>query len=142
MTIEQFLKQAWYIRREIYRIDAEIRELRAEMFAIGSPSDMSIPAVDHSAAGDEKIINLISAYEGLLDERTKRYYKLVAVLRDVHRVIDGVEDAKLRELLTLRYLDHMNWEGIADNMHYTWRYIYDLRLQALEAAETIWKRPQ
>ena len=53
----------------------------------------------------------------------------------VQAVIDAVDDANLRQLLILRYINGLTWEKIAVDMHYSFRHTLRLHGAALAAVK-------
>jgi hypothetical protein len=50
-------------------------------------------------------------------------------------VIGRVEDTRLRELLTNRYINGLTWEKVAEEMHYSYKHVtHCLHPKALRAA--------
>lgn len=62
--------------------------------------------------------------------------RYIALVQEAERVINSLEDARYRQVLTLRYLAGMRWEKIAAEMGYTdLRFVFRLHGRALLAAE-------
>ena len=57
---------------------------------------------------------------------------LVACRRAIGAAIEGVEDARLRHLLVLRYVEGLTLEEVAERMFYSWRQVQRLHGQALD----------
>lgn len=67
----------------------------------------------------------------LAAELTHQRDKLVRLRREIGAAIDKVPDARLRELLRLRYIDGLSFEQIAVRMSYSWRQVIRLHGVAL-----------
>lgn len=75
----------------------------------------------------DRIDELIRQLVAQLDE-------LVTLRQEIGAVIDAVPDTRLRELLRLRYIDGLTFDGLAIAMgHYDLRWVYRLHRRALEA---------
>lgn len=78
--------------------------------------------------------------EQLRAELLARYDKLSAdqagQLLAVETAIESLEPT-LRTLMRYHYIMGLEWEKIADRMHYSRRRIYELRTEALERLKTI-----
>ena len=126
MTAKEFLRQARYIDR---RIDAAI-ERRERMRArletgrrstlTGMPRGGAHPWTDLA----DRMIDL----DRRLDEQIRRMVRLKLAAVDA---IAAVEDARMREVLELYYLDGFTWEQVAERMKYDVRWIYRLHGKAL-----------
>ncbi len=83
-------------------------------------------------SGDNK---LQRAIEKLLEEDQRLAEKITEYLtakREIEAEIETVEDEQLRCLLRYRYIDHLTWEKIAEEMHYSVQHTYKLHIKALE----------
>ncbi|GHU75858.1 hypothetical protein AGMMS49992_20580 [Clostridia bacterium] len=63
--------------------------------------------------------------------------RLADMIQDRREVIDEVTDAKLWELLTLRYIDGKPWGQVARAMNYDRRWTLCLHVQALAALHRV-----
>lgn len=57
---------------------------------------------------------------------------LVDMRDDIRAKISAVDDARLRQILAMRYINFKRWEDIADAMHTDLRWIYRLHGKALQ----------
>lgn len=64
-------------------------------------------------------------------ELTQQRDKLIRLRREIGAAIDTVPDARLRELLRLRYIEGLSFERIAVSMDYSWRQVIRLHGVAL-----------
>ena len=70
-----------------------------------------------------------------------RYDKVLettaAELLAVETAIERLPDPTQRRLLRLHYINGLSWIAVADRMHYSERWVYELRDKALEQLGTM-----
>lgn len=100
----------------------------------------SSPDPDKLSGSIDKLNNIRNSCIDMADKSTKR-------MEDVFNLINKVDDVKLRELLTRRYIRDETWEEIAFKMKpngsnrnsYSWTGIHKLHDSALKKCEKIMK---
>lgn len=121
MTAKEYLQQYRESVLDTQNAIAHIQELRA----------MSIDLKDEHGqriALDKAVIKLVDAQEQTAAE-LQRYCRLRAEIR---RAIAFVPDAKLRMLLSKRYIQGLKWEQIAVDMNHDYSYVvHNLHSKAL-----------
>ena len=84
---------------------------------------------------------LEKAVANLLDRRSELAEKLNSYIereRNVSRLISEIQNDNYQIILTRKYLDGLSLSAIANEMHYTVKWIKVLHLRALQAAEEIY----
>lgn len=71
---------------------------------------------------------LLAKYEKLSEARAGE-------LLAIENAIDSLSDPTQRRLLRLHYINGLSWLMVADRMHYSERWVYELRDKALEQLE-------
>lgn len=126
----EYLNQARLLDVRIDSGFERIMQLRAlaerRSAAYGRERVSGSPPMD--AKGD--IVARIVDAERELDAQIDR---LVNLKREIEGRVNGLSDERFRVVLTLRYLNGLPWEEIAEKMHYTTRNIYNLHRAALDA---------
>jgi len=130
MTVKEFLKQYGDMQYEVRRIEAEIAELRERALSIRSSGKIN----DTVQGGG--LNNSMKAVDVYIDKELNRLRKAKANAlvkrQEVQSVIEAVEDARYRELLSHRYISLRTWEWIAETMHASRRHITRWHGQALQ----------
>ena len=141
MTPKEYLNQAYKIERRINIISAKVSKLRSQLEYKGISYDGS--GASHSTADD----GMSSTIADIADyERRQRELAdvLIAKRFEIESVIDSVPNAAQREVLERRYLLYQRWEsrfdertgeyvkGIAEEMNYSPRTIYNIHGEALK----------
>ena len=137
MTTEERQKAQWLgryngISRRINRLEEEIEMWRCKLEGLGSPLIDGMPHGHSSNPQKEELILKIIDIDNLL---TDELLKLTAAKQDIFDAINTVKDPTLQVLLEHRYLDGMRWEDICVELHYSWRQVHRMHLQALRQVE-------
>ena len=135
MTAKEWLWQYRDISRERKELETRVSEIRAEAERITRP----IKKVQTKSAGNGKtrdgVYAAILATEEGLREKICTLYTLE---REIEGVIGSVEEARLRRILFLRYIQGHKWEHIANKLCYDYYYVVKvLHPRALCAVEEI-----
>lgn len=85
--------------------------------------------------GVDKIGAIVAHIVDLQTELAVQAKTMKAEQEIVQAVIDAVDDANLRQLLILRYINGLTWEKIAVDMHYSFRHTLRLHGAALAAVK-------
>jgi len=88
-----------------------------------------------SSHNNDKLAFTIAKITDFENELKNDIDKFVAFQIDARRNIEQMENEEYKLLLTLRYLNYMTWEQIADQMHYTFQWIHVLHKRALNEFE-------
>lgn len=83
----------------------------------------------------DKIGAIVAHIVDLQSELAVQAKTMKAEQEIVRAVIDAVDDADLRQLLILRYINGLTWEKIAVDMHYSFRHTLRLHGAALAAVK-------
>lgn len=126
MTAKEFLRQARSIDRRIDEATERVERLRARLEAGRLSSVTGMPrggASDWTDTAD-KLIELEKRVNARIREMCR--YKRAAM-----DAIDRVEEARLREVLELYYIDGFTWDQVAERMGTDIRWVYRLHGKAL-----------
>ena len=131
MTAKEYLRQLWCLDRKINIKMMELEKLKAErgirqmpdnqdrVTGSGVPSD---PVSDHAI----RIMEL----EKRIDAQVDRYVNLK---EKIIQQIEGMKDNTYKDILTCRYILMMNWDDVADTMHYAKPTCFKIHGKALQA---------
>lgn len=129
MTTKQYLNQYWRLTERIRQIDSDIAAIEAE---IGGRHDPDGPrGTDVSDPTARLAVRLAALRQDLERIREEAWSKRI----EISRIIDGVEDKTLSQLLYDRYILCMRWDDVADDIHYEPSYVRTrLHSRALDSA--------
>ena len=103
------LSQLYYLSREIEQDRKRLEELEAAAQGITQQITGMPPA---GGAGDKvgKYAAEIADLRAIIEHKVQQcWYEL----NRLNRFIASVEDSQMRQILTLRYINHMTWQKIA-----------------------------
>lgn len=130
MTAKEYLKQTYYLRRQLVSIQYKLEELQAESVNVGAvrydKDRVQTSPEDRLPAQIGELIELENKYQRMI----AKYHKAV---QQRITMIERLDDPIHVRLLTLRYCDGMSFEKVACEMHYTYRHTVRLHGQALAA---------
>ena len=126
MTAKEFLRRARTVDRRVDEAQERVDRLRARLEAGRMSQITGMPrggGADWTETAD-KLIEL----EQRVNARTRKLvqWKLAAI-----DAIDAVEEARLREVLELYYVDGYSWARVAERMGLDLRWVYRLHGRAL-----------
>lgn len=103
------LSQLYWLNREIEEEKRKLRELEAASTS-GTAKITGLPHVSgaHDKIGDMAI--LIAEQRDLIDLKVRQS---VIEYNRLNRYIAGVEDAQMRMILSLRYVNGLSWQQVA-----------------------------
>lgn len=127
MTAKEFLRRARNVDRRVDEAIERVDRLRAELEAGRMSKITGMPrggGEDWTATAD-KLIELEKRVNARIRE-------LCALKHAAMDAIDRVDEARLREVLELYYLDGYTWEQVAKMMQLDQRWVYRLHGKALQ----------
>ena len=126
MTAKEFLRRARTVDRRVDEAQERVDRLRAQLEAGRMSSVTGMPrggAKDWTETAD-RLIELEHRVNAQVREMV--HWKLAAI-----DAIDAVEEARLREVLELYYIDGFTWEQVAQRMELDPRWVFRLHGKAL-----------
>ena len=126
MTAKQYLMRAWHIDRRIDRLIEE-RDRLESILTRGVGQLTGLPR-----GGGHDWTDTAIRVADLTARIGEEIRALCAIKREVSEAIDQVEDKRAREVLTLRYRNYMTWDQIAEDLHYTDRWVFILHCRGLK----------
>ena len=106
------LSQLYYLSREIEQDRKRLEELEAA----AQGSTQQITGMPRAAGFSDKVGKYaaeIADLKGMIEQKVQRCWH---ELKRLNRYIASVEDSQMRQILTLRYINHMTWQQVASAM--------------------------
>lgn len=126
MTAKEWLSQMWTLDDRVERKLEEVYRMRSQIERANAViSDMPRGGGRHDWT--DTLIKATELERKLLDD----IRDMMALKSEIHEAIDLIDDARLRQLLELRYINHRSWRAIAREMHYDESWVYVLHGKAL-----------
>lgn len=123
MTAKQYLRKMFYFHKTILAKQRQIEELRLLAESTGAiryDKDRVITSLPQSAGYEDKVTVVVDMEHRLLEDIAE----LAQMYEVGMRMIDSLEDPMDRLILFLRYIDHMRWEDIADELGCSVDHVY------------------
>ncbi len=133
MTVEQYLSQIKMLEFKIDRKRDKARELKLKAMSITSPryGDKVQASRQQGSALETAVERYVMLYDSIELERVALEEKKA----DITARLEQLEDFRLYQVLTFRYIDCLKFEEIADKMSYSLRQVRRLHTKALQAFE-------
>lgn len=127
--VKQWLWQYRDAKKEVRRLEEELQELIELQESCGAIqySDMPKGGGSQSDLSDE-----MSRREELWRKISKARYKRIMEFKKIKTVIDRLENANEREVMTYRYIRSMSWEQICVKIDKKWTQVHRYHAKALE----------
>ena len=133
MKAKEYLKQIWWIDKEINYKREQREMIRAKAEGVSSPQISDMPKGGQQQDPASLIVKLADL-DNYINEQTGR---LISLKADVIKQIDKITDQRSRLILTCRYLQMRKWEDIEKDMHYEHTYMMVLHNRALRLFEEV-----
>lgn len=124
---KEILQQYRLAEMEEQRLEHEIERWRSRAEKV-TPGYSKAPAGGGDGRSMEHTLERLGE---LAVELTQQRDKLIRLRREIGAAIDTVPDARLQELLRLRYIEGMTWERIAVKLDKTYQWVCKLHGDAL-----------
>lgn len=132
MTVKEYLLQAFTIDRILKARQSQIEELEARRYSVGAVlDDVKISA----GPQQDKLGDLSAHFLDLIDEYAKDLEHLLALKRDIKRLIETLDNPTHRLIMEERYINLKRWEDIAADNNYSWNSVHRFHKAALKKIE-------
>lgn len=130
MTAKEFLRRVRGIDRRVAEAAERAERIRARLEA-GRMSNLT--GMPRGGSGDWTLT--VDRLIGLEQRVNAQVRELVRLKHAAMDAIDRVDDARLKEVLELYYIDGMDWEQVARRMGLDKRWVFRLHGRALQRIE-------
>lgn len=135
MRAKQYLMQYRRCQKKIARLEEQIQSL-ADLC-----SGISAPQVDgdrvQSSHNPDRIGEVLAKKTDLEDVLFDEVLNAIDLMNEIEGTINQIGNVDYQTLLQKRYIGFETWDTIADEMHYTARWILSLHGRALVEVERI-----
>ena len=135
MTAKEYLNQTYRLNDKIESNLRQVEVLEAKATKVTVSFGEKVQSGEKNSA-EQLYIMLIEAKEKLNAE-TVRY---VNTKEEIKETIDKVTDPDENLILTLRYIEFMRWEEIAETMHFSQTQLFRIHREALKSVEYLISR--
>lgn len=102
---------------KLYYLKIEIKELKEEIENLSEISSPSLSGMPHSGKLSNPPEQYFLKKESLLKKLNKKLEKYIDELEKVETLIDEIEDAEVRVIARMRFIDCCKWREIARKVH-------------------------
>lgn len=92
-----------------------------------SPSYSDMP----HGGGSDKVQTAAVEVAELTDKLNQKLHQAIMVQENIKKLLESLDDIKLRQLMYYRYINGMRWEEIAVRMDFNYRWVLRLHRKAL-----------
>ncbi|WP_419543021.1 DUF1492 domain-containing protein [Negativibacillus massiliensis] len=121
-----YLKQYRSLSMEIDQITKELQRWQDLATRI-SPSYSDMP----HGGGSDKVQTAAVEVAELTDKLNRKLHQAIMVQENIKKLLESLDDIKLRQLMSYRYINGMRWEEIAVRMDFNYRWVLRLHRKAL-----------
>lgn len=122
----RYLNQYRIMHIEIDQITKELQRWQDLATRI-SPSYSDMP---HGGGSDRVQTAAVEVAE-LTDKLNRKLHQAIMVQENIKKLLESLDDIKLRQLMSYRYINGMRWEEIAVRMDFNYRWVLRLHRKAL-----------
>lgn len=126
MTAKEFLRRARTVDRRVDEAQERVERIRSRLESGRMSNITGMPR-----GGDADWTDTANALIELEKRMNERIREMVRLKQAAMDAIDQVEEARLREVLELYYIDGFTWEQVAERMGLDLRWVYRLHGRAL-----------
>lgn len=136
-SAKEYLQQAYFIHRRILTLERQRQQIRADIYGVKSPSDMSPDRVQSSITGDrlEKLIARVDETERAIIDELERLYDRKQSIAQMIRQVDAGEKWKTelyQDVLYHRYIMLEQWKDISSFLNMGMRHTFKIHGEALK----------
>lgn len=122
----RYLNQYRIMHIEIDQITKELQRWQDLATRI-SPSYSDMP----HGGGSDKVQTAAVEVAELTDKLNRKLHQAIMVQENIKKLLESLDDIKLRHLMFYRYINGMRWEEIAVRMDFNYRWVLRLHRKAL-----------
>lgn len=122
----RYLNQYRIMHIEIDQITKELQRWQDLTTRI-SPSYSDMP----HGGGSDKVQTAAVEVAELTDKLNQKLHQAIMVQENIKKLLESLDDIKLRQLMSYRYINGMRWEEIAVRMDFNYRWVLRLHRKAL-----------
>lgn len=122
----RYLNQYRIMHIEIDQITKELQRWQDLATRI-SPSYSDMP----HGGGSDKVQTAAVEVAELTDKLNRKLHQAIMVQENIKKLLESLDDIKLRQLMSYRYINGMRWEEIAVRMDFNYCWVLRLHRKAL-----------
>lgn len=133
MTAKEFLGRYRMLNIEIAAKREQADSIRELAESVSHFSN----AGGHNGGNGDRVGRYVAKLVDLENEIIVQTDRLVELKREIEDFIAAVDNPTLRQLLTLKYINDLTWEQVAERLNKSWRHTMRLHKIALKNFENV-----
>lgn len=129
MTAKEYLARIRRQRYKLEQVEKELLEVKADILTLRAANLSERVSGSHTSDIADKYIRL----ERYLDRVNDEWDVLIDMRIEAKKRIDMLSEERYQDVLYSRYINNMDWDDIADELHYNPKSIFKVHRRALRA---------
>ena len=102
---------------KLYFLRIEINELKEEINNLSELKSLEMTGMPHSSLTSNPTEQYFLKKNKLMEKLNKKLEKYMDELSRIENIIDKIEDAEIRLIARLRFINNLRWEEIGNRLH-------------------------
>lgn len=102
---------------KLYYLKIDIENIQKEIDGLPTISSPQLTGMPHGSGVSNPIVSYVIKKEELIERLNQKKARYMEELERIENIIDGIEDAEVRAIARMRFVQCMKWEDIGDMVH-------------------------
>ena len=102
---------------KLYYLKIDIENIREEIKNIPTISSPQLTGMPHGTGISNPIVNYVLKKEALIEKLNQKIEKYTEELIRIEGIIEQIDDAEVRAIARMRFIQNMKWEDIGEKIH-------------------------
>ena len=102
---------------KLYYLKIDIENIKKEIDSLPTISSPQLTGMPHGSGVSNPIVSYVIKKEELTERLNQKIARYTEELVRIETIIDGIEDAEVRAIARMRFVQCMKWEDIGDRVH-------------------------
>ena len=102
---------------KLYYLKIDIENIQKEIDSLPTISSPQLTGMPHGSGVSNPIVSYVIKKEELTERLNQKIARYTEELVRIETIIDGIEDAEVRAIARMRFVQCMKWEDIGDRVH-------------------------
>ena len=102
---------------KLYYLKIDIENIREEIKSLPTISSPQLTGMPHGTGISNPIVNYVLKKEELIEKLNQKIEKYTEELIRIEGIIEQIDDAEVRAIARMRFIQNMKWEDIGEKIH-------------------------
>lgn len=102
---------------KLYYLKIDIENIQKEIDSLPTISSPQLTGMPHGSGVSNPIVSYVIKKEELTERLNQKIARYTEELVRIETIIDGIEDAEVRAIARMRFVQCMKWEDIGYKVH-------------------------